>query len=87
MASPNERDDSGSPPALAKVLGLPLEPFVLAILFGSNLSFATPMVCQTNLLVMNTAGRRFSDFVRIGGPLVVIMLTTLSIALTYRYNL
>lgn len=73
--------------ATAQALGLPLEPFVLAILFGSNLSFATPMAYQTNLLVMNAAGYRFSDFVRVGGPLVVIMLTTLSIALAYRYDL
>ena len=73
--------------ATAQSLGLPLEPFVLAILFGSNLSFATPMAYQTNLLVMNAAGYRFSDFVRVGGPLVVIMLATLSFALAYRYDL
>ena len=73
--------------ATAQSLGLPLEPFVLAILFGSNLSFATPMAYQTNLLVMNAAGYRFSDFVRVGGPLVVIMLVTLSFALAYRYDL
>ena len=66
---------------------MPLEPFVLAILFGSNLSFATPMAYQTNLLVMNAAGYRFSDFVRVGGPLVVIMLTTLSVLLARRYGL
>lgn len=48
----------GTPIAVATAtqLGAPLEPFVLAILFGSNLSFATPMAYQTNLLVMNAAG-------------------------------
>lgn len=34
-------------------LGLPLEPFVLAVLFGANLSFFTPMAYKTNLLVMH----------------------------------
>ena len=73
--------------ATAQTLGLPLEPFVLAILFGSNLSFATPMAYQTNLLVMNAAGYRFSDFVRVGVPLVLIMLATLSVLLARRYGL
>jgi di/tricarboxylate transporter len=73
--------------ATAATLGLPLEPFVLAILFGANLSYATPMAYQTNLLVMNAAGYRFADFVRVGGPLVAIMLVALSLLLASRYEL
>ena len=45
------------------------------------------MAYQTNLLVMNAAGYRFSDFVRVGLPLVVLMLVTLSILLARRYGL
>lgn len=79
----------GTPIAIATAsqLGAPLEPFALAILFGANLSFATPMAYQTNLLVMNAAGYRFGDFVRVGLPLVVLMLVTLSILLARRYGL
>jgi di/tricarboxylate transporter len=79
----------GTPIAVATAaeLGLPLEPFVLAILFGANLSYATPMAYQTNLLVMKAAGYRFGDFVRVGGPLVVIMLVMLSFLLARRYGL
>jgi di/tricarboxylate transporter len=79
----------GTPIAVATAaeLGLPLEPFVLAILFGANLSYATPMAYQTNLLVMKAAGYRFADFVRVGGPLVVIMLVVLSFLLARRYGL
>ncbi|MEO8464370.1 MAG: SLC13 family permease [Gammaproteobacteria bacterium] len=73
--------------ATAVALGLPLEPFVLAILFGANLSYATPMAYQTNLLVMNAAGYRFSDFVRVGAPLVVLLLVVLSVLLARRYGL
>jgi len=73
--------------ATAQSLGLPLEPFVLAILFGANLSFATPMAYQTNVLVMNAAGYRFSDFVKVGVPLVLILLATFSILLARRYGL
>ena len=73
--------------ATAQQLGSPLEPFVLAILFGANLSYATPMAYQTNLLVMNAAGYTFRDFLRVGTPLVLLMLTTLSILLARRYGL
>jgi di/tricarboxylate transporter len=73
--------------ATAAALALPLEPFVLAILFGANLSYATPMAYQTNLLVMKAAGYRFGDFVRVGGPLVVVMLVVLSFLLARRYGL
>ena len=70
----------GTPIAIgiANNLGLPPEPFVLAVLFGANMSFATPMAYQTNLLVMATGNYRFSDFVRVGTPLTVIMLITLT---------
>lgn len=78
----------GTPIAVATAtqLGAPMEPFVLAIMFGANLSFATPMAYQTNLLVMNAAGYTFRDFVRVGLPLVIIMLVTLSLLLARRYG-
>lgn len=79
----------GTPVAVetARLLGLPVEPFVLAILFGANLSYATPMAYQTNLLIMKAAGYRFADFVRVGVPLVLIMLGVLSWVLVRRYGL
>jgi di/tricarboxylate transporter len=72
---------------LARQLGLPAEPYVLAVLFGCNLCYLTPMGYQTNLLVMNAAGYRFGDFVRVGGPLFLIMGGGLSAALVWRYGL
>lgn len=39
-----------------------------------NLSFATPMAYQTNLLVMYAGGYRFTDFARLGVPLTLLML-------------
>jgi di/tricarboxylate transporter len=79
----------GTPIAVATAieLGVPLEPFVLAILFGANLSYATPMAYQTNLLIMNAVGYRFGDFVRVGGPLAVFMLIALSVLLATSYGL
>lgn len=79
----------GTPIAIsvAAQLGLPAEPFVIAVLFGANFSYATPMAYKTNLLVMNAGGYRFSDFMRIGVPLVIIMWITLSIFIPYYYDI
>jgi di/tricarboxylate transporter len=79
----------GTPVAVetARLLGMPIEPFVLAILFGANLSYATPMAYQTHLLIMKAAGYRFADFVRVGVPLVLLMLGVLSWLLVRRYGL
>jgi len=73
--------------ALAQQLMLPAEPFVLAVLFGANLSFATPMAYQTNLLVMNAGGYRFNDFVRVGLPLMLLLWLVLTATLSYAYQL
>ena len=73
--------------SIAQELGLPLEPFVLAVLFGANLSFVTPMAYKTNLLVMNAGGYKFNDFVRVGTPLTLLMWVVLSAVLAYAYGL
>ena len=77
----------GTPIAIsvARQLNLPPEPFILAVLFGANFSYATPMAYKTNLLVMNAGGYQFSDFMRIGIPLVLLMWVTLSLLLSWFY--
>ncbi|MHA6333709.1 SLC13 family permease [Qipengyuania sp. CAU 1752] len=72
--------------SIAHTLGMPAEPLVLAVLFGCNLCYATPIAYQTNMLIMAEGSYNFGDYVRTGVPLVLLMVTTLSIllALTYR---
>jgi di/tricarboxylate transporter len=79
----------GTPIAFAIALaeGVNPEPFVLAVLFGGNMSFMTPMGYQTNLLVMSAGGYRFSDFVRVGLPLQLLVWLALSWALAAIYGL
>ncbi len=79
----------GTPIAIgiATQLGQPVEPFVLAVLFGANMSFATPMAYQTNLLVMNAGNYSFADFVRVGLPLVLIMWLLLTFLLPWLYGM
>ncbi len=71
--------------SIASQLGLPAEPFVLAVLFGANMSYATPMAYQTNLLVMSAAKYRFKDFLRVGIPLTLLMWVTLTWVLSTLY--
>jgi di/tricarboxylate transporter len=59
--------------SIAHQLGLAPGPFVLTVLFAANCSFATPMAYQTNLLVMGPGRYRFSDYLKTGGPLVILL--------------
>ena len=56
--------------------------FVLAVTFAASTAFMTPVGYQTNLFVYGPGGYRFTDYVRVGGPLQAIfaVVTTLGIA-------
>ena len=73
--------------SLAQSLGLPAEPLVLAVLFGCNLCYATPVAYQTNMMIMSEGDYVFKDYVRTGLPLVILMVVTLSTLLVLRYDL
>jgi len=77
----------GTPIAIgiAQQLGAPPEVFVLAVLFGANLSFATPMAYNTNLLVMSAGNYKFKDFVKVGVPLSILMWASYSFILSTLY--
>ena len=77
----------GTPIAIniAQQLGASPEPFVLAVLFGANMSFVTPIGYKTNLLIMGAGGYKFNDFVKVGLPLAFIMWVAFSIILPVLY--
>ena len=77
----------GTPIAIniAQQLGASPEPFVLAVLFGANMSFVTPIGYKTNLLIMGDGGYKFNDFVKVGLPLAFIMWVAFSIILPVLY--
>lgn len=63
---------------IAEGLGLDAKPVVLAVMFGANMSYLTPLGYQTNVMVMNAGGYRFGDFIRLGLPLQIFIWAFLS---------
>jgi di/tricarboxylate transporter len=53
-------------------LGVSPTPFVVAVMLAASDAFMTPVGYQTNTFVFGIGGYRFSDFPRVGGPLVVL---------------
>ncbi|MEM9644303.1 MAG: SLC13 family permease [Planctomycetota bacterium] len=48
-------------------------PFVLAVMIAASASFLTPFGYQTNAMVYGVGGYRFSDYVKFGFPLTLIV--------------
>ncbi len=55
--------------ALAESLGVSPRPFIVAVMMAASAAFATPFGYQTNVIVYQMAGYRYTDFVRMGLPL------------------
>jgi di/tricarboxylate transporter len=69
----------------ATTLGADVFSFVLAVTFAASTAFMTPVGYQTNLFVYGPGGFRFTDYLRVGGPLqaVFAVVTTLGIVAIY----
>ena len=54
-------------------LGMQFMPLAVAIMFAASASFATPIGYQTNLMVYGPGGYRFTDYIRFGLPLNILL--------------
>lgn len=60
--------------ALAKGLGVSPDPFLMAVAIGVSSSYLTPISHQSNTLAMEAGGYKFSDYLRAGLALEVVVL-------------
>jgi di/tricarboxylate transporter len=72
---------------LANQLGIEPRAFVVAVMFGASASFATPIGYQTNTLVYGAGNYRFSDFIKIGIPMNLIVGAAVCTAIYYFFGL
>ena len=77
------------PIAVSTALGLGVhpKPFIMAVVFGASACFATPIGYQTNLLVYGPGGYRFSDYLKLGIPLnlLVVIAATLMVPIFWPF--
>jgi len=58
--------------SVAHAMGVDPRPFVVAVAFAAATSFATPVGYPTNTMVYYAGGYRFTDFMKVGIPLIAI---------------
>ena len=57
----------------ARLLGVSERPFVMAVTLAASYAFASPIGYQTHMMVFGPGGYRFTDFMRVGIPLNLLM--------------
>lgn len=58
---------------IGATIGVDPRVFAITIVFAANCAFATPFAYQTSLLVMGPGSYKFTDFLRVGAPLVLLI--------------
>jgi di/tricarboxylate transporter len=71
----------------ANAIGVSPLPYLITLMVAASAAFATPIGYQTNLMVFNVGGYRFSDFLRVGAPLTLLvgLVTVLVVPLVWRF--
>ena len=73
--------------AITQTAGLNDVPYVMAVMMAASASFATPIGYQCNLMVYGPGGYQFSDFLRIGVPMNLLMALVTIVAIPFIWPL
>jgi len=71
----------------ATALGANAFSFVLAVTFAASTAFMTPVGYQTNLFVYGPGGYRFTDYIRVGGPMQLLFAATTTLGIVFFFGL
>ncbi len=65
-----------APVALATARRLGIEPhaFLMTVAVAASMGFASPVASPVNTLVMGAGGYRFSDYIKVGIPMILLMM-------------
>lgn len=53
-------------------LGVSPKPFMIAVAVSASTAFLTPVGTTTNAMVMSSGGYKFTDYIKVGGPLLLL---------------
>jgi di/tricarboxylate transporter len=67
--------------AAAQNLGLHPQAFLMAVAIAASMAFASPVASPVNTLVMGAGNYKFSDYIKIGVPLILIMMVIVVLVL------
>lgn len=73
--------------SLAVGLNVSLDPFLMAVAIGASSAFMTPIGHQSNTLVLGPGGYRFTDYLRLGVPLSLLILIVASVMIVWVWPL
>ncbi|GAA3552750.1 SLC13 family permease [Snuella lapsa] len=59
----------------ANTLNLSPEPFMIVVAISASTAFLTPIGTTTNAMVMTAGGYKFMDYLKVGAPLLLLLLT------------
>jgi len=70
----------------AEALGVSVYPFTIAVMIAASASFITPIGYQTNLMVQGPGGYKYTDYLKLGIPLSILVGITANLLIPWFWS-